>query len=141
MFWALIVLLGCLVYMRGNQRVIERQAKMEAESARRQEQTYQAMVQHYRQVAMEQQTRMDSHGPRSNGGSGAEVAQLLAENTMQRMSRLEARLEGITKELEQCRREVEGCEGTATTLFTSVSDMHHKMNNISNAVQMLLEKD
>ncbi|NBV23273.1 MAG: hypothetical protein EBS05_15300, partial [Proteobacteria bacterium] len=65
MFWALIVLLGCLVYMRGNQRVIERQAKMEAESARRQEQTYQAMVQHYRQVAMEQQTRMDSHGPRS----------------------------------------------------------------------------
>ena len=140
MFWTLIVLLGCLVYMRGNQRVIERQAKMEAESARRQEQTYQAMVQHYRQVAMEQQTRMDSHNPRGNGG-GAEVAQLLAENTMQRMSRLEARPEGLAKELEQCRREVVECEGTTTTLFSSVSDLHHKMNNISNAMQIVLERD
>ncbi|PAW88822.1 MAG: hypothetical protein B9S33_04105 [Pedosphaera sp. Tous-C6FEB] len=65
MFWALIVLVLCLVYMRSNAVVAERQAKLEAENARRQEQTYQAMVQHYRQVVTDQQSRMDVVGQQS----------------------------------------------------------------------------
>jgi hypothetical protein len=64
MFWTLLVLLACLVYLRSTQIVAERQAKLEAENARRQEQTYQAMVQHYRQVVNEQQARMETAGQR-----------------------------------------------------------------------------
>ncbi|MFA6546317.1 MAG: hypothetical protein WCS99_18005 [Limisphaerales bacterium] len=144
MFWALVVLLGCLVYMRGTQRVTERQMKLEAESSRRQEQTYQAMVQHYRQVVMEQQSRMDTNGQRGGGGggggSGVEAVQMLVENNMHREARLEARVEGLAKELEQLRREVAECEGTTTTLFGSVSDLHHKMNGLNHAVGALVDK-
>lgn len=142
MFWTLIVLLGCLVYMHSTQRFMERQAKMEAENGRRQEQTYQAMVQHYRQVVLEQQSRMDSPGHRSgsgSGGGGVEAVQLLVESNMQRSARLEARVETMSKELEQLRRTIAECEGTSSTLFSSVSDLHHKMNNLNHSVMSLVD--
>ena len=142
MFWTLIVLIGCLVYMHSTQRSMERQAKMEAENGRRQEQTYQAMVQHYRQVVLEQQARMDSPGHRSGSGSasgGVEAVQLLVESNMQRSARLEARVETLAKELEQLRRTVAECEGTSSTLFSSVSDLHHKMNNLNHSVMSLVD--
>jgi phage shock protein A len=138
MFWTLIVLIGCLVYMHSSQRSMERQAKMEAENGRRQEQTYQAMVQHYRQVVLEQQSRMDSPGHRSGSG-GVEAVQLLVESNMQRSARLEARVETLAKELEQLRRTVAECEGTSATLFSSVSDLHHKMNDLNHAVMGLVD--
>lgn len=142
MFWTLIVLIGCLVYMHSTQRSMERQAKMEAENGRRQEQTYQAMVQHYRQVVLEQQSRMDSPGHRSgsgSGGGGVEAVQLLVESNMQRSARLEARVETMSKELEQLRRTIAECEGTSSTLFSSVSDLHHKMNNLNHSVMSLVD--
>ena len=143
MFWTLITLLGCLVYMRSAQQFMARQAKQEAENARRQEQTYQTMVQHYRQVAMEQQSRLDQHshpGQRGGGGGSAvEAVQLLVESNMARSARLEARVESLTKELEELRREVTECEGTSATLFSSVSDLHHKFNGLNHAEQGLAE--
>ncbi|MEQ2006863.1 MAG: hypothetical protein ABMA26_08695 [Limisphaerales bacterium] len=150
MFWTLVVLLGCLVYMRKGQAVTEQRAKLEAENARRQEQTYQAMVQHYRQVVSEQQMRMDatSHHaqpapPASAAGTGGtlELFQLLAESSTQKISRLEVRLDTLTKEIEAAKRE--SAEATAMTaqLLGVVSDMQHKMNNISNAMQIVLEKE
>ena len=142
MFWTLIVLIGCLVYMHSTQRSMERQAKMEAENGRRQEQTYQAMVQHYRQVVLEQQARMDSPGHRSGSGSasgGVEAVQLLVESNMQRSARLEARVETLAKELDQLRRTLAECEGTSSTLFSSVSDLHHKMNNLNHSVMSLVD--
>lgn len=142
MFWTLIVLIGCLVYMHSSQRSMERQAKMEAENGRRQEQTYQAMVQHYRQVVLEQQARMDLPGHRSgsgSGGGGVEAVQLLVESNMQRSARLEARVETLAKELDQLRRTLAECEGTSSTLFSSVSDLHHKMNNLNHSVMSLVD--
>ncbi len=143
MFWTLIVLLGCLVYMRSAQQFLERQAKAEAENTRRQEQTYQTMIQHYRQVAMEHQTRLDQPGQpgqrAGSSGSAVEAVQLLVESNMSRSARLEARVEAMTKELEKLRREVEECEGTTSTLFSSVSDLHHKFNGLSHAVQGLAD--
>ncbi len=142
MFWTLIALFLCLIFMRNAHVTAARQAKMEAESARRQEQTYQAMVQHYRQVVLEQQARMDSPGHRSGsggGGGGVEAVQLLVESNMQRSARLEARVETLSKELEQLRRTVAGCEGTNSALFSSVSDLHHKMNDLNHAVMGLVD--
>ena len=147
MFWTLIALLFCLVYMRSAQANSERQAKMEAENARRQEQTYQAMVQHYRQVASEQQMRIDSAGTRAqpppapaNSGGAMELFQLLAETNAQRFSKLEVRLDALTKELETTRREL--AEETAMTaqLLGVLSDTQHKVNNLSNALQASVEK-
>ena len=141
MFWTLIALFLCLIFMRNAHVTAARQAKMEAESARRQEQTYQAMVQHYRQVAMEQQQRSDhSHPGQRGSGSSLEAVQLLVESNMSRSARLEARVEALTKELEQLRREVAGCEGTTSTLFNSVSDLHHKFNGLNHAVQGLADE-
>lgn len=152
MFWTLVVLLGCLVYMRKGQAVTEQRAKMEAENARRQEQTYQAMVQHYRQVVSEQQMRMDAtghhavpapHAPPAAAGTGGtlELFQLLAESSTQKISKLEVRLDALTKELESAKRE--SAEATAMTaqLLGVVSDMQHKMNNLGNAMQIVLEKE
>lgn len=143
MFWTLIALLGCLVYMRSAHQFAERQAKHELENARRQEQTYQTMVQHYRQVAMEQQARLDQHGQAGHrpagGGGSMEAVQLLVEGSMTRAARLEARVESLAKEMEQLRREVAECEGTTSTLFSSVSDLHHKFNGLNHAVQGLAD--
>lgn len=145
MFWTLIVLLGGLVYVRSAQQFAERQARQEAENARRHEQTYQTMIQHYRQVAMEQQSRLDHQnqpGHRvgaAGGGSAVEALQMLVESNMARSARLEARVEALTKELESLRREVAECEGTTSTLFSSVSDLHHKYNGLNHAVQGLAE--
>ncbi|MEN9573086.1 MAG: hypothetical protein RL514_941 [Verrucomicrobiota bacterium] len=140
MFWTLIALLLCLVFMRNAQIAAARQSKMEAESARRQEQTYQAMVQHYRQVAMEQHQRSDhSHPGQRGSGSSLEAVQLLVESNMARSARLEARAEALTKELEELRRMVAGCEGMTSALFSSVSDLHHKFNGLNHAVQGLTD--
>lgn len=148
MFWTLIALLFCLVYMRSAQASTERQAKMEAESARRQEQTYQAMVQHYRQVASEQQMRMDSGGhhgapapPAASTGGALELFQLISETSSQKFSKLEVRMESLTKELESTRREL--AEETAMTaqLLGVLSDMQHKVNNLSNALHAVLDKE
>lgn len=145
MFWTLIALLLCLVYMRSAQAVIERQAKLEAESARRQEQTYQAMVQHYRQVVSEQQLRMDSaghHAPPAAGTGGAlELFQLLAESSSQKISKLEVRVDALTKELESARREAAEATAMTAQLLGVASDMQHKINNLSNAMQLVLEKE
>ena len=148
MFWTLIVLLGCLVYMRTGQRFMERQAKVEAENARRQEQTYQAMVQHYRQVANEQQMRMDSGGhqghrapPVASAGGALELFQLLSESSSQKFSKLEVRVESLAKELAAARRELEESTVMATQLLGVISDMQHKMNNLSNAMHAVLEKE
>ena len=149
MFWTLVVLLGCLVYMRKGQAVTEQRAKLEAENARRQEQTYQAMVQHYRQVVSEQQMRMDATGHQappappaaaSTGGT-LELFQLLAESSTQKISKLEVRLDTLAKEIESAKRE--SAEATAMTaqLLGVVSDMQHKMNNLGNAMQIVLEKE
>lgn len=150
MFWTLIALLLCLVYMRSTQAVAERQAKLEAENARRQEQTYQAMVQHYRQVVSEQQMRMDAAGnqpqgrpapPAAGTGGALELFQLLAESSSQKISKLEVRVDALTKELEAVKREA--AESTAMTaqLLGIVSDMQHKINNLGNAMQAVLEKE
>ncbi|MBI5799810.1 MAG: hypothetical protein HZA92_03655 [Verrucomicrobia bacterium] len=148
MFWTLIVLLGCLVYMRTGQRFMERQAKVEAENARRQEQTYQAMVQHYRQVANEQQMRMDSGGlhghhapPAASSGGALELFQLLSESSLQKFSKLDVRVESLAKELAATRRELEESTVMATQLLGVISDMQHKMNNLSNAMHAVLEKE
>ena len=125
----------------------EQRAKLEAENARRQEQTYQAMVQHYRQVVSEQQMRMDATGcrappaPAAGTGGALELFQLLAESSNQKISRLEVRLEALTKELESVKRE--SAEATAMTaqLLGVLSDMQHKMNNLSNAMQIVLAKE
>ena len=150
MFWTLIALLGCLVHMRKGNAVTEQQAKMEAENGRRQEQTYQAMVQHYRQVVSEQQMRMDALGHHAHPappaaatatGGALELFHLLAESSSQKISRLELRMDALTKELESAKREL--TESTAMTahLLDVVSDMQHKINNLSNAMQAVLEKD
>ena len=151
MFWTLVVLLGCLAYMRGTHRVTEQQAKLEAESARRQEQTYQAMVQHYRQVVNEQQMRMDAAGhhpqhapsapPAASTGGALELFQLLADSSSQKISKLEVHLDALTKELESARQEM--AESTAMTaqLLGVVSDMQHKVNNLNHAVQNIVEKE
>lgn len=150
MFWTLIALLFCLVYMRNAQAVTERQAKLEAESARRQEQTYQAMVQHYRQVVSEQQMRMDAvgHQPRAQpappvaGTGGAlELFQLLAESSSQKISKLEVRVDALTKELESARHETTEATAMNAQLLGVVSDMQHKLNNLGNAMQAVLAKE
>lgn len=150
MFWTLIALLFCLVYMRNAQAVTERQAKLEAENARRQEQTYQAMVQHYRQVVNEQQMRMDAVGhpppaqpaPSVAGAGGAlELFQLLAESSTQKISKLEVRVDALTKALESAQREAAEATAMNAQLLGVVSDMQHKLNNLDHAMQAVLEKD
>lgn len=150
MFWTLIALLFCLVYMRNGQAVVERQAKLEAENARRQEQTYQAMVQHYRQVVSEQQMRMDAVGhqqhahpaPSAAGTGGAlELFQLLAESSSQKISKLEVRMDALTKALESAQRDVAEATVMNAQLLGVVSDMQHKMNNLGNAMQAVLAKE
>jgi DNA repair exonuclease SbcCD ATPase subunit len=138
LFWILVVTVGVMLYLRATHRVTERQLKLEAENARRQEQTYQAMVQHYRQVAMEQQTRPEAASARS--GPGQEVTYLLVENSLQRVARVEARLDALAKELEELKKQLAECDGTTNTLFSSVSDLHHKLNNLNHAVGSLVER-
>ena len=147
MFWTLIALVLCLVYVRSNSAVVERQAKLEAENARRQEQTYQAMVQHYRQVANEQQSRIDAAvqpgGSRNaGGGSGGvlELFQLLADNSAQKNTRLEARLDALSKELAETRRELADSSSTTGALLGNLSDMQHQLNNLNHAVGSLLDE-
>ena len=137
MFWTLIALLGCLVYMRGTQRVTERQFRLEAENSRRQEQTYQAMVQHYSQAVFEMQARMD--GPAHRGGVAGETVQLMLDSSSQRTARLEAKLEMLERELDKLRRAVAEGEGMNGTLLASISDLHHKFNNLNHAVSALVE--
>ena len=147
MFWSLIALLGCLVYMRKGQAIIEQRAKMEAENSRRQEQTYQAMVQHYRQVVNEQQMRMDSGGrhsqpaPAAGSGGALELFQLLAESSSQKITRMEVRVDTLTRELESTQRELAESTAMSAQLLGVVSDMQHKLNNLSNAMQLVLEKE
>jgi uncharacterized protein involved in exopolysaccharide biosynthesis len=147
MFWTLLVLLACLVYLRSTQIVAERQAKLEAENARRQEQTYQAMVQHYRQVVNEQQARMETAGqrppaaPAASGASGTlELFQLLAESSAQKSARLEARVDALAQELEALRRELAEATAMNAQLLGVVSEMQHRINNLSHAVQGLEAK-
>lgn len=150
MFWTLIALLLCLVYMRNAQTVTERQVKLEAENSRRQEQTYQAMVQHYRQVVNEQQMRMDAVGhqqpaqpaaPVAGTGGALELFQLLAESSSQKISKLEVRMDALTKALESAQREAAEATAMNAQLLGVVSDMQHKINNLSNAMQAVLEKE
>lgn len=150
MFWTLIALLFCLVYMRNAQTVTERQAKLEAENARRQEQTYQAMVQHYRQVVNEQQMRMDAVGhqqaahpapPAAGAGGALELFQLLAESSSQKISKLEVRVDTLTKALESVQREAAEATAMNAQLLGVFSDMQHKLNNLGNAMQAVLKKD
>ena len=148
MFWTLIALLLCLVFMRNAQIAAARQAKMEAESARRQEQSYQAMVQHYRQVASEQQMRMDSGGHRSapaapaaGMGGALELFQLMAESSSQKISKLEARVDVLAKQSESAQRELVEATAMTAQLLGVVSDMQHKVNNLSNAMHAVLDKD
>jgi uncharacterized membrane-anchored protein YhcB (DUF1043 family) len=137
-FWTVIVLLACLVYLRGTHQVMTRQMKMEAESSRRQEQTYQAMVQHYRQTAFEMQSRMEGGGGRATGGGSPELTHLFAEN-LQRTARLETRLDTLARELETLRRDVADQAATNATLIGSLSDLHHKVNGLNHAVQGMVE--
>jgi uncharacterized protein YoxC len=136
-FWTVIVLLACLVYLRGTQQMMTRQMKLEAESSRRQEQTYQAMVQHYRQTAFEMQSRMDGGGTRAAGGA-SELTHLFAES-LQRTARLETRLDALTRELDAVRRETADQAATNNTLIGSLSDLHHKVNGLNHAVQGMVE--
>lgn len=147
MFWTLLVLLACLVYLRSTQTVAERQAKLEAENARRQEQTYQAMVQHYRQVVNEQQARMETAAqhppatPAAGSASGTlELFQLLAESSAQKTSRLEARVDALAKELEAARKEQAEATVMNAQLLGVMSEMQHQLNNLNHAVQGMGEK-
>lgn len=148
MFWALIVLVLCLVYVRSNAVVAERQAKLEAENARRQEQTYQAMVQHYRQVVTDQQSRMDivghQPGPRTSSpaaGGVLELFHLIADSSAQKITRLEAKTEGLTKELAEAKRELADQSSTTGMLLANLSDMQHQINNLNHALGGLLGND
>lgn len=134
----LVAVAGSFIYIRCTQQVSERQLRLEAENARRQEQTYQAMVQHYRQAVIEMQSRMDAPAARGGGGS-VEAVQVLVEGNIHRMARMEARLEILNTELQQMRRNLSECEATNQTLFSSVSDLHHKFNNLNHAVGDLVE--
>jgi biopolymer transport protein ExbB/TolQ len=133
----LVAVAGSFIYIRCTQQVSERQLRLEAENARRQEQTYQVMVQHYRQAVLEMQSRMDA--PMARGGGSVEAVQLLVEGNIHRMARMEARLEILNTELQQLRRSLSECEATNQTLFSSVSDLHHKFNNLNHAVGDLVE--
>jgi|GEM_PF-1814157 hypothetical protein len=145
MFWALIVLVLCLVYVRSNAAVAERQAKLEAENARRQEQTYQAMVQHYRQVVTDQQSRMDVAGQQSGArmsppaaGGVLELFQLIADSSAQKITRLEAKSELLAKELAEAKRDLADQSSTTGVLLANLSDMQHQINNLNHAFGGLL---
>lgn len=145
MFWALVMLALCLVYVRSNAKVAERQAKLEAENARRQEQTYQAMVQHYRQVVTDQQSRMDTAGQMAGlraappaAGGVLELFQLIADGNSQKITRLEAKNDSLIQELAEAKRELAEQSSTTGMLLANLSDMQHQINNLNHALGGLL---
>ena len=67
--------------------------------------------------------------------------QLLAESSSQKISKLEARVDVLAKQSEAAQRELTEATAMTAQLLGVISDMQHTINNLSNAMQAVLDKD